>query len=85
MEDTRHTLTKASARLGECLAAANLARVGSTPLFTLIAHDDAPQVFDRLGRAGIIVRRFAEEPTWLRFGLPGAEADWKRLEAALCA
>lgn len=85
MDDTRRALTTASARLDAGLKAANLARVGGTPLFTLIAHDDAPQVFDRLGRAGIVVRRFAEEPMWLRFGLPGPEADWQRLEAALFA
>jgi cobalamin biosynthetic protein CobC len=82
-DNTRHALAKASARLDERLEAANLARIGGTSLFTLIADDDAPQVFDRLGHAGIIVRRFAEESTWLRFGLPGTEADWQRLEAAL--
>jgi len=36
-----------------------------------------------LGNAGILVRRFAEQPTWLRFGLPGDEAAWRRLETAL--
>jgi hypothetical protein len=29
----------------------------------------------------VFVRRFAEEPHWLRFGLP--EADWLRLAGAL--
>jgi cobalamin biosynthetic protein CobC len=29
------------------------------------------------------VRRFAAEPTWLRFGLPGAESEWQRLADAL--
>lgn len=84
MNDTRHALVKASARLDACLETANLARVGGTSLFTLISREGAPEVFDRLGRAGIIVRCFAEEATWLRFGLPGPEADWQRLEAALC-
>jgi cobalamin biosynthetic protein CobC len=40
-------------------------------------------LFDRLGGAGIFVRRFAEQPTWLRFGLPASEAQWVRLAAAL--
>ena len=80
---TRAALAKDGKRLDELLETAGLARVGGTPLFTLVRHDDAPQVFDRLGRAGIFVRRFAEEPTWLRFGLPGAEADWQLLEVAL--
>jgi cobalamin biosynthetic protein CobC len=40
-------------------------------------------LFDRLGYAGIFVRRFAEQPTWLRFGLPATEPQWARLAAAL--
>ncbi len=43
----------------------------------------AAELFDRLGRAGILVRRFPERPDLLRFGLPGAEQEWQRLEAAL--
>ena len=35
--------------------------------------------------AKCIVRRFAEHPSWLRFGLPGTEAEWQRLGAALRA
>jgi len=31
----------------------------------------------------MFARRFAQERHWLRFGLPGAEADWLRLAAAL--
>ena len=85
VEQMRDGLAKDSRRLDALLESARLARVGGTPLFTLAAHEKASQVFDRLGRAGIIVRRFAEEPTWLRFGLPGAEADWQRLETALLA
>lgn len=83
MENARRALAEASARLDVLLEAAGLVPVGGTSLFTLVAHEDAPHIFDRLGRAGILVRLFAEEPTWLRFGLPGAEADWQRLEAAL--
>jgi cobalamin biosynthetic protein CobC len=45
----------------------------------------APALFHQLGRAGILVRRFAREPTWLRFGLPAGEPDWQRLAAALAA
>jgi hypothetical protein len=38
-------------------------------------------------RHRILVRRFPEWPRlsgWIRFGLPGSETDWRRLEAALC-
>ena len=36
-----------------------------------------------VARAGILVRPFAHAPRWLRFGLPGDAAAWRRLEAAL--
>ena len=62
---------------------AGLEKVGGTSLFSLVRGSDAQQIFEELGRAGIFVRRFAEEPEWLRFGLPGREADWRRLAAAL--
>jgi hypothetical protein len=29
------------------------------------------------------VRSFEDHPSWLRFGLPGKQSDWHRLEAAL--
>jgi cobalamin biosynthetic protein CobC len=83
IESTCRTLAEASQRLDGMLDEAGLEKVGGTSLFSLVRKADTQQVFDRLGRAGIVVRRFAEEPRWLRFGLPGAEADWQRLEAAL--
>jgi hypothetical protein len=32
-----------------------------------------------------MVRRFAEHPAWLRFGLPRGEEDWQRLSDVLLA
>jgi cobalamin biosynthetic protein CobC len=52
-------------------------------LFRLVRTPAAAELFDRLGHAGIFVRRFAEQAAWLRFGLPGEESEWKRLAAAL--
>ena len=83
MEGARRALAEASQRLDGMLNAAGLEKIGGTSLFSLVRKADAQQVFERLGRAGVFVRRFAEEPQWLRFGLPGAEADWQRLTAAL--
>jgi cobalamin biosynthetic protein CobC len=83
IEETRLTLGKAAPRLNTLLEDAGLESVGRTELFNLVRSPDAQKLFDRLGRAGILVRRFAEEPERLRFGLPGAEADWRRLEDAL--
>ena len=45
----------------------------------------ADALFRHLGEAGIWVRAFRENASWLRFGLPGNEAAWKRLKAALVA
>lgn len=57
--------------------------VGGTTLFRLLATPAAPALFAHLGRQGIYVRRFQNDATWLRFGLPGDPAGWERLEAAL--
>jgi cobalamin biosynthetic protein CobC len=81
--DTRRQLTAASARMDHLLAGAGLPVVGGTDLFRLVESENAPQWFNRLGRAGIYVRRFADQPRWLRFGLPGNEGAWTRLAATL--
>lgn len=57
--------------------------VGGTVLYRLIETPQAPSLFERLGRAGIYVRRFQHDPCRLRFGLPGDEAGWTRLAQAL--
>ncbi|KRD96234.1 threonine-phosphate decarboxylase [Bosea sp. Root381] len=57
--------------------------VGGTTLFRLLATPAAPALFAHLGRQGIYVRRFQNDATWLRFGLPGNAAGWERLEAAM--
>ncbi len=80
---TRTALNAAAARLDRLLAAHGLGVAGGTSLFRLVEDPAAPEVFERLGRAGILVRHFPGRPDRLRFGLPGSEADWRRLEAAL--
>lgn len=57
--------------------------VGDTALFRLLETPKARALFARLGRHGIYVRRFQNAPDRLRFGLPGDEAEWSRLRAAL--
>jgi cobalamin biosynthetic protein CobC len=59
--------------------------VGGTSLFRLVRTKEAARLFQSLGQAGIMVRRFAEHPIWLRFGLPGGESEWRRLETALAS
>ncbi|CAM5773156.1 threonine-phosphate decarboxylase CobD [Bosea minatitlanensis] len=59
--------------------------VGGAGLFRLLESPAAAALFARLGRRGIYVRRFRDAPERLRFGLPGDEAAWSRLHAALLA
>jgi cobalamin biosynthetic protein CobC len=57
--------------------------LGGTRLFRCYETSQAAALFARLGRHGIWVRRFHDAPDRLRFGLPGSEAEWARLAAAL--
>ena len=82
LRDAGARLHRDGARLDALLAGAGLHVLGGTALFRLADGD--PAWADRLGRAGILVRRFAEAPGRLRFGIPGP-ADWDRLVGALGA
>ncbi len=81
----RQQLPKAAARLGAILTASGLDITGGTALFRLVRLQSAAALFDHLGRAGILTRRFSKHPAWLRFGLPGAEPEWQRLQRAMAA
>jgi cobalamin biosynthetic protein CobC len=83
MERTRVALAESARRLDALLEQAGLHVMGGTSLFRLVRTENAAERFAALGRAGIFVRRFAEQPEWLRFGLPGTEPEWRRLAAAL--
>ena len=78
-QQTLARLAEAATRLDEMLTGAGLEVVGGTSLYRLTRSPDAAQLFAHLGRAGILVRRFSEEPTWLRWGLPRDENEWRRL------
>lgn len=75
-------LAAASARLDGMLAPHGTV-LGGTVLFRLVRHRSAAGLFHHLGRAGILVRRFDFDQEWLRFGIPGDESHWMRLESAL--
>ncbi|MBE7220583.1 MAG: threonine-phosphate decarboxylase [Caulobacteraceae bacterium] len=79
----RERLAVEAGRLDMLLSTAGGHVLGGTSLFRLVRHPRAADLFERLGRAGILVRPFREEPTWLRFGLPADEAAWERLARAL--
>jgi cobalamin biosynthesis protein CobC len=76
-----HRLEGEAARLDDAMVRLGLRIVGGTRLFRLGEAPAAPDIFNRLGSAGILVRRFSDQPHRLRFGLPGDEAGWQRLEA----
>jgi cobalamin biosynthetic protein CobC len=78
----RAQLARDAARLDALLAGSGISVVGGTSLFRLLHTATAGRLFDHLGRAGVLVRRFAEHPSWLRLGLPDDEAAWDRLGAA---
>lgn len=80
---TRERLATTVAELDAVLTAHDLTPVGACPLFRQIERDDAPLLFERLARAGILVRPFNEAPARLRIGLPGGAAALARLDAAL--
>ncbi len=81
LDATRARLQADVARLDALLMKNGLPVAGGTRLFRLVQHAEAAEVFNRLGRSGILVRRFEAEPSWLRFGIPGG--GWDRIEAAL--
>lgn len=81
--DAAAASTQAAAeRLDELLGTRGVI-VGGTSLYRLLDTRNAAALFAHLGRHGIYVRRFRYDSRWLRFGLPGEEAEWLRLEAAL--
>jgi len=69
-EATTARLSEEAASLDAVLERAGFAILGGTTLFRLARHPDAAAFYDRLGRAGILVRAFDGRPDLLRFGLP---------------
>ncbi len=80
---TRDRLAAAGKALQGRLRIAGFEIVGGCDLFVLAAHEEADAAFERLGRAGILVRHFPERPGQLRFGLPPDAEAVGRLESAL--
>jgi cobalamin biosynthetic protein CobC len=83
--DARAELAAARERLDRLFAAHGWKMGGGTLLFRLVDDPRAGALFIHLARAGILARPFFEQPQWLRFGLPGHNAQWPRLEAAIAS
>ena len=82
-DEMRTQLAQEARRLDAMLSGAGLAVVGGTSLFRLVESRTARDLFSHLGHSGIMVRRFDQHPSWLRFGLPADEPQWERLRVAL--
>jgi cobalamin biosynthesis protein CobC len=80
---TRQRLNAEIPRIDTLAERAGWRVVGGTALFRLYDTRDAPDAQARLARAAIWSRIFPWHPRWLRLGLPGTEAEWQRLSAAL--
>lgn len=78
----RAYLERDSMRLAELLTRTGLAPTGGCVLFQWVARNDAESLYVQLARQGVLVRLFTQ-PAGLRFGLPGHEAGWQRLESVL--
>jgi cobalamin biosynthetic protein CobC len=81
-ERTRAHLQVAAGELRALLAANDLPVIGGTDLFILVEADDAHGLHRRLAGRGVWTRAFADQTTWLRVGLPGADGK-ERLSDAL--
>jgi cobalamin biosynthetic protein CobC len=83
LNEAAQRLERDGGRLDELLKKAGFTLLGSTSLFRLARHDDAPNIVQHLGRHGIHVRAFFLQPDRLRFGIPGSDAAFERLAHAL--
>ncbi|MEO1206487.1 MAG: threonine-phosphate decarboxylase CobD [Pseudomonadota bacterium] len=82
-QETIQQLIRSRDHLTQLLTSAGMKPIGITPLFQLISHPQAAQLAATLGASGIHVRTFEDHPTWLRFGLPGPDSAWLRLQRVL--
>jgi cobalamin biosynthesis protein CobC len=76
-------LTREAPRLDHLATEAGWTVVGGTPLFRLYETGDARAVQAQLATAKIWSRMFQDRSGWLRLALPGSEAEWARVSAAL--
>jgi cobalamin biosynthetic protein CobC len=78
----RLRLTQAGMKLHDLLCRYDLEPVGGCALFQWVTTPQAISLHTSLASRGILTRLF-NQPQSLRFGLPGREADWLRLQEAL--
>jgi cobalamin biosynthetic protein CobC len=80
---TRERLNRDVARLDDLVRSRRWSLQGGTPLFRLYDTEQATAAQTHLARSQIWSRAFPWSEGWLRLGIPGNEAEWARLAAAL--
>lgn len=80
---TQSHLLEQARRLDDVLSTAGVKIEGGTSLFRFCRSAQAQEIYQALGRQGILVRPFADLPQHLRVGLPGDDVEWSRLEKSL--
>lgn len=80
----RAQLLRQGERMHALLAVSGLVPHGGSALFQYVRTPAAAALQHCCAQQGILLRLF-EQPHALRFGLPGTEPDWQRLQAALSA
>jgi cobalamin biosynthetic protein CobC len=83
LQETATRLAGDVCKLDALLLLAGFTILGGTPLFRLASHPRAHEKVEELAGQGIHVRAFGHQPTWLRFGLPCGDEEFRRLSAAL--
>ncbi|MDH3335689.1 MAG: threonine-phosphate decarboxylase CobD, partial [Rhodospirillaceae bacterium] len=63
-------LNENAKRLDGILLKTGMELIGGTTLFRLVSTVNANDIYERLGRNGVLIRPFDENPNWLRFGVP---------------
>lgn len=79
---TRQSLLSEGVRLHTLLTQYGLKPEGGCALFQWVETPLAIHLHEKFARLGILTRLFTE-PASLRFGLPGSEAEWQRLDSTL--
>lgn len=79
----RARLCDGALRMAALLAKHDIAIAAKTTFFTLVRTPHRDALFAALAKAGLLTRPFADQPDWLRIGVPGNETAWKRLADAL--
>ena len=82
INETRARLRRDASRLDALLSTLGFRLEGGTDLFRLYRVGDADAVHEALAKQQVLTRVFDHSTELIRFGLPGSDAAWSRLEEA---